>query len=202
MSPISSASRAREPRVHEPHLLRLFLADEVLEVPRAVARVEAAHHRADLPKHRAFLGDREVAHDLQHLAAADREPVHGCDHRLLQALDAFVDFQRRQHARIERAVFQAVLAAADAEELVAGAGDDQHARSRLAPDVVDAVADLVTHLRREHVAVVRPIERQPADRAFFSIKYGFVCHCSLRLIGTTEIDPLVRGVHCGFRKRE
>ena len=155
----------RQPDVAEPHLLGALLADQVFQVPGAVAGIERAHHRPDLAEDRALLGDGEVAHAVQHVPAADREAVHGGDHRLLQLLDRLIHLQRRQHAGVEVGVLHAVLAPADAEELVAGAGQHDHARARLAPDGVDAVADLVARHVREHVAVMRPVERDGADRA-------------------------------------
>ena len=145
MSPIASASRARDLGIAEPDLLRALLADQVFQVPGAVARIERAHHRPDLAEHRALLGDGAVAQHLQHVAAADREAVDRGDHRLLQLLDRLVHLQRRQRAGIERGVLHALLASADAEELFAGAGKYDHARARLAADVVDAVAHLVAH---------------------------------------------------------
>ena len=84
-----------EARVAEPDLLGLLLADEVFEIPGAEPGVEAAHHRADLSEHRAFLGDRDVAHDLQDIAAADRIAVDRGDHRFLQPLDALIHVEGR-----------------------------------------------------------------------------------------------------------
>ena len=166
----------RELGVHEPQLFRFFLADQVLEIPRAVTGVEASHHGPDLAEHRALFRDREIAHHLQHLPAADREAVDRRYHGLLQPINALVDFKRRQHTGVERAVLHAFLAPADAEELIAGAADHQYARACLAPDVVDAIADLVAHLRGEHVAIVRAIEREPADRAVLFVQDSLERH--------------------------
>ena len=165
----------RQLGVGEPHFLGLLLADQVFEVPGAVAGVETAHHRADLTEHRAFLGDGDVAHHLQHLPAADGITVDHGYHRFLQALDGFVNFQRRQHASIERGVLKAILAPADAEKFIPRAGDHDHACACFAADVVDAVTNLVAHLGGEHIAIVGAIERQPADGTFF-----FISNCIKR----------------------
>jgi hypothetical protein len=63
----------------------------------------------------------------------------------LQALDRLVHVESRQDAGVEAGVLHSLLAAADAEKAVAGTGDDEHARARLAPDRVDAIAHLVAH---------------------------------------------------------
>jgi hypothetical protein len=121
-------------------------------------------------------GKGEVAQHLHDVAAADRIAVHAGDHGLLHALDALVEVHRGKGAGIEVAVLEPVLLAADAEEAVAGAGQHDHAGARLAPDRVDAVADLVAHDVIEHVAVVRPVQRDGADRAVFLVEDGLVAH--------------------------
>src|SRR5437763_3162923 len=161
-----AGGQARGP---EPDLLRLFLADQVFEIPRAEPGIEAAHHRPDLAKDRALLGDRDVAHDLQHIAAADRIAIDRGDDRLLQPLDRLIHVEGRQHAGVKLRLLHAFLAAADAEEAVAGAGDDQHAGAGLAPHFVDAVAHFVAHDWREHVAVIWPVQGQRADRAVYFV---------------------------------
>src|SRR5438477_937653 len=164
----------REARVAEPDLLRLLLADQVFEVPGAEPGVEAPHHRPDLAEDRALLRDRDVAHDLQHVAAADRITVDRGDDGLLQALDRLVHVERRQDTGIKPCVLYTLLAAADAEEAVAGAGQDEHAGARLAPDGVDAVAHFVAHDGGEHVAVIGAVQRQRADRPVFLVEDRFV----------------------------
>ena len=62
----------------EPDLLGLLLADLLGEQAGAEAAVEAADPRAGLAEAGVVGGDREVADDVQHVAAADR--VAG-DHR-------------------------------------------------------------------------------------------------------------------------
>src|SRR5204863_7093288 len=119
-------------RVAEPDLLRLLLADQVFEIPGAEAGIEAAHHRPDLAKNGALLGYGDVAHDLQHVAAADRITVHRGDDRLLQPLDRLVHIEGRQYASVELCILHALLAAADAEEAVAGAGDYEDAGAGVA----------------------------------------------------------------------
>src|ERR1700704_981654 len=74
-SEISSAIARVSLLIAEPDFLGLLLADQVFQIPGAVAGIERAHHRADLAEHRALLGDGDVAHHLQHVAAADREAV-------------------------------------------------------------------------------------------------------------------------------
>src|SRR5690606_8809734 len=77
---------------------------------------------------------------------------------------------------IERGVRHALLAAADAEKLVAGTGDDHDTRTGFAADRVDAVVQLMAHGLGEHVAVVRPIERDCADRPVLLVEDCLVAH--------------------------
>src|SRR4051812_43181086 len=56
----------------EPDLLRLLRADEVGQRAGPEAAVEAADLRADLTETCVVRGNREVAHHVQHVAAADR----------------------------------------------------------------------------------------------------------------------------------
>ena len=58
-----------------PHLLCPLLANEIFQVPGAIASVEATHHRADLPEHGALLGNGEVTHHLEHVAPANGKAV-------------------------------------------------------------------------------------------------------------------------------
>src|SRR5215204_4989279 len=55
----------------EPDLLGLLGPDQARQQPRAVAAVERSHPRPRLPEAGVVGGDRQVAHDVQHVAAAD-----------------------------------------------------------------------------------------------------------------------------------
>ena len=165
-----------DPAVGVPDFLGPLLAHQILEIPGAVAGIERPHHRPDLAEHGALLGDRQVADHLQHVAAADREAVDACDHRLLQLVDRLVHFERRQHAGIEPGRFGAVLAPADAEKPVACAGQHDHPGAGLAPDRVDALAHLVAGLDGKHVPVIGPVQRDGPDRAVLFIEDRLVAH--------------------------
>src|SRR5579864_546336 len=75
----------------KPDLARLLLSDDAGQEPRAVAAVEAADPRTGLAEPGVVGGDREVAHDVQHVAAADRVPGHHRDHGLRQPPDLDLD---------------------------------------------------------------------------------------------------------------
>ena len=68
----------------EPDLLGALLPDLGGEQARAVAAVERADLRAGLAEARVVGGDREVAADVQHVAAADRVAGDHRDDRLGQ----------------------------------------------------------------------------------------------------------------------
>ena len=85
--PISSACCGVVLPAEEPDLLRLLLPDDAREQSRAVAGVEAPDPGAGLAEAGVVGGDREVADELQHLAAADRVAGDHRDHGLGQATD-------------------------------------------------------------------------------------------------------------------
>ena len=71
----------------EPDLLGLLRADEVREQARAEAAVERADPRAGLAEARVVGGDRQVADEVQDVAAADRVARDHRDDGLGQAAD-------------------------------------------------------------------------------------------------------------------
>ena len=75
----------------EPDLLGLLGADEARQQAGAEAAVERADLRACLPEARVVGGDREVADQMQDVAAADRVAGHHRDHRLGQAADLHLE---------------------------------------------------------------------------------------------------------------
>ena len=95
----------------------------------------------------------------------------------LKAVDGLVHVEHRQYAGVEVGIRHAGLLAADAEESVASPGNDDDARTGLATDIVDAVADFVAHRFIEHVAVVGTIQRDSADRAVLGVDDGFELAC-------------------------
>src|SRR5215471_2073087 len=110
----------------EPDLARLLLADDARQEAGAVAAVEAAHARAGLAEPGVVGGDRQVAHDVQHVAAPDRVPGDHGDDRLGRPPDLDLeveDVQAPHPVRVTVAVVATdALVAARAERLVAGAG--------------------------------------------------------------------------------
>ena len=94
-SPISSACCGVVLAAQEPDLARLLLADDARQVAGAVAAVEAADLRPGLPEARVVGGDREVADDVQHVAAADRVAGDHRDDRLRQAPDLHLQVESR-----------------------------------------------------------------------------------------------------------
>src|SRR5690606_1311207 len=113
----------------------------------------------------AFLGDGDVAHYLQHIASAHCVAIDAGDHGLLQFADGFVHFHRGHDALEHEVVRQAALAAAEAEDPVACTCDDDDPSARLTADLIDAIANLKCHGRREHIAVFGPVQRNGANGA-------------------------------------
>ena len=150
-----------------PDLARLLLADHAREQPGAVAAVEAADARAGLAEARVVGRDREVAHDVQHVAAADRVARDHRDHRLRQPADLHLQVE---HVEAADAVVVAVavvaahaLVAARAERLGALAGEDDHADRRVVAGELERVAELEQRAGPERVAHLGPADRDLGD---------------------------------------
>ena len=135
--------------VHEPHvegllrvvlpaqvpdLARLLLAHDARHVGGAEARVEAAHPRPGLPEARVVGRDREVAHQVQHVAAADGVARHQGDHRLGERPDQALQVEdvEARHALVVHVAGVAAhpLVAARAEGLGPLAGEEHDADLR------------------------------------------------------------------------
>src|SRR5207247_8666828 len=119
-----------------PDLPRPLPADDPGEAPGAVARVHAADAGPGLAEDGVLGGDREIAEDVQHVAAADREAVDHRDDRLRDVADRAVqslDVHRAIEgsargsgtfgARGVAALAPLLLVPAGAERLVPGAGE-------------------------------------------------------------------------------
>ena len=120
-----------------PDLARALLAEDARQVGAAEAGVERADARAGLAEARVVGGDRQVAQHVQHVAAADRDAVHGGDHGLGNVADHAVQRLDLEQARLGRPVVAGLVAlllvAARAERLVARAGQHDHADRRGRP---------------------------------------------------------------------
>ena len=144
--------------VEVPHLLGATAADRLFEVPRAVAGVEAPDHGADLPEDGVGRGDREVAHDVEHVAAAHREAVDRGDDRLRHRVDELVEIDDGHHARVVQSG-ELVVLTADAEELVAGTGQDGHVDGGSLAHVPQRLEKLARGLESKLVRVLRAVDR-------------------------------------------
>ena len=138
------------------------------EEARAVAAVEGADLGADLPEARVVGGDREVADEVQDVAAADRVAR---DHRhdgLGQPADLQVQVGHVEAAdgcagRDVAGVASHPLIAAGAEGLVAFAREDDHADGRVLARFVHRVGDLDEGFRAERVVHFRAVDRDLCD---------------------------------------
>ena len=115
----------------EPDLARLLLADRSREQPGAEAAVERPDARTGLTEARVVGRDREVAHHVQHVAAADRVPRDHRDHRLREPADLDLEVEHVEAA--DAVVADVAVVAADAlvatgaERVGPLAGEDDHA---------------------------------------------------------------------------
>ena len=168
----------------EPDLLRLLGPHEVGEQPRAEAAVEGAHARPDLPEAGVLGGDREVAHEVQHVAAADRVPGDHRHHGLGQAADLDVQVgdvkaPRAGGVRITGGVLGEVagvpahaLVAAGAERLRPLAGEHDHPDLEVLVGLRERARDLDHGQRPERVAHLGPVDRDLRDPPVGSLDFS------------------------------
>jgi hypothetical protein len=152
----------------EPDLLRLLVADEPCQEADPEAGIEAADARAHLAEDRVVARDREVAHHLENLAAADREAVDERDHRDRQRADLALEVQHvetGQPVATDVAAGRAlvVVVATGAERDVARPGQQDAADPGVIPDPRERVDHLRDRLRAERVADLGTVDRDLRD---------------------------------------
>src|SRR5581483_8892946 len=151
----------------EPDLARLLLADAAREQAGAVPAVEAADARPGLAEARVVGRDRQVADDVQHVAAADRVARDHGDDGLRQAPDLDLEVQHVQAADalgVDVAVVAAdPLVAAGAEGLRPGARQDHDADGGIVARRLEGADHLEDGRRAERVADLGPVDRDPGD---------------------------------------
>ena len=142
------------------------------EHARAEAAVEGADLRADLAEARVVGRDREVADDVQHVAAADRVARDHRHDRLRQPahLDVQVGDVEAPDAREAVALVLQVagvaahaLVAAGAERVRALAGEHDHADRLVLAGALERLGDLDDRARAERVADLGPRDRDLRD---------------------------------------
>ena len=133
----------------------------------AVTAVEAADPRTGLAEARVVGRDGEVAHDVQHVAAADRVPGDHRDHGLGKPTDLHLQVE---HVEPADAVVVAVavvaahaLIAAGTERLGPLARKDDHADRRVVAGELERVAQLEQGARAERVADFRTADGDLGD---------------------------------------
>src|SRR3954447_4881067 len=151
----------------EPDLLGLPVADKPGEQADPEPGIERADLRADLPEDRVFAGDREIADDLEDLAATDRVAVDEGDDGDGQRSDLALEVQhiepRKPVAPDVPASVLEPLVAARAERLFAGAREEGAADRRVVPDPRERVDHLLDRLGTERVVDLGPVDRHPGD---------------------------------------
>ena len=148
------------------------MTDDPREVAGAVAAVEAADLRPGLAEAGVVGRDRQVADDVQHVAAADRVAGDHRDDRLRQAadLDLEVEDVEAADAPLGDGVVTDVavvaansLVAAGAERLGPLAGEDDGTDLGIVARQLERVRQLEQRLRPEGVADLRPVDRDLRD---------------------------------------
>src|SRR6266511_4064654 len=151
----------------EPDLTRLLLADAAGEEARAVATVERADLGPGLAEPCVVGGDREVAHDVQDVPAADRVAGDHRDHWLGEPADLDLEVEDVQAA--DAVVADVAVIAADplvatrAERLRAFTGEHDHAHPGVVAGALEGVLELEERAGPEGVADLGPTDRDLGD---------------------------------------
>ena len=165
--PMSSAACRVVLLAQEPDLARLLLPDRPGEQAGAEAAVERADPRAGLAEARVVGRDREVAHDVQHVPAADRVTGDHRDDGLGQPPDLDLEVEDVEPADAVVADVAVVaadpLVAAGAERLGPLAGEDDHADRGVVAGALEGVQQLEQGPRPEGVAHLGPADRDLGD---------------------------------------
>ncbi len=125
----------RLPRVvllaQKPNLARLLLAHDAREIRGAVAPVEASDLGSGLPETRVFGRDRQIAHQVQDMPAANCVTGDHRNHGLGECPDLALQIEHIQTRHAVGADIASVaahsLVATRTKRFVAGAGQDHHA---------------------------------------------------------------------------
>jgi hypothetical protein len=149
-----------------------------------VAGVHAAHARPGLAEDRVLGGDRQIAEHVQHVAAADREPVDHRDdglrdvaNRGVQRLDVHRTLATRTGGAWRIAALTALfLVAARAERLIAGAGQHDHPDRSVPSRVQERVGQLRHGRGAEGVAHLGSVDGDPRDAVLLLVEDVRVRH--------------------------
>jgi len=150
----------------EDHLLGDRAPDDARQPLGAAEAGDQSKAHLGLPEGRVLGREDEVARHRQLTPAAEREPVHGGDHRLWDRLDV-----GRQALPEAREVLRLLLihrlhlgdVGARDERAVTGAGEDHHARFAVVPELEEGPMQFRKRLTIQRVAHLRPIDRQRDD---------------------------------------
>ena len=153
----------------EPHLLGALLTDLPREQPDAVAAVERAHARTGLAEPSVVGRDREVAAQVQDVAAADRVSGHHREDRLGEASDLDLQVEHVQPTDallVDVAVVSTdLLIAARGERVGAFAREDHDADLGVVARDLERRDQLLRRQGAEGVAHFRAVDRDLRDRA-------------------------------------
>ena len=162
----------------EPDLPRALLADDARQIACAEAGVERADARAGLAELGVLGRDREIAQQVQDMAAADRIAVDRCDHGLGHLADRPVQrLHLEQPARggpIVPALRALLLVATDAERPLARACQRRDADRRVRPGSLERGDQLIDRARAEGVQPLRAVDRDPREPVVDLV--GYVLH--------------------------
>ncbi len=182
----------------EPDLLGLLGPHEAREQTRAVAAVERADARADLAEARVVGGDRQIADQVQDVAAADRVAGDHRDDRLGEAPN--LDVKVRDVEAADRCALLDVagvaahpLVAAGAKGVGPLAGEDDHADRGVLTGVLEGARKLDDGARPERVSDLGTVDRDLRDASVVTLR---VLVNDVREIGYgVVVDGAPEGAH-------
>ena len=147
----------------EPDFTGFFLPDDARHVGGTPAAVERSHFRAGLAEDGVFSGNGQVAHHVQHVAAADGVARHHRHHRFWTGADLTLEIEDVQVVRPRIVLVSAVVAAhfliaTGAERFLAFAGQDNHADVVVIARIRQGLNHLFHGQRTEGVTHLRAVD--------------------------------------------
>src|SRR5690606_24038858 len=127
-----------------------------------------------------FGGDCDIADHVNDVAAADRDAIHRCDHRLRYVTDDIVESVDLPETVLAGAVAALLdiflLVAASAERLVAGTGQDDGGDAAIGPGALEGVQQLLDRAPAKGVVPLRPVDGDGRDGAVDIVENVLIFH--------------------------
>ena len=113
---------------------------------------------------------------MQDIATAYRVAVHTSNDWFLESINRLVHLEGWQYTGIKIGIFHTFFSATDTKKFIAGACEYNNPRAGFAANRIDAITQFMTHLCREHIAIMRAIKSNPSYWTVLAVQDCFKSH--------------------------